>query len=98
MHTIGIGRATDGPVPGLPEQYALAAQFDEETLKEIARVGDGQYFFVDSAAKLKETYRNLSRQMSWRVRQDEVTAVFALLSASLLLFSLGLAQLRRRVV
>ncbi|AWR86897.1 vWA domain-containing protein [Meiothermus taiwanensis] len=98
VHTIGIGRATDGPVPGLPEQYALAAQFDEETLKEIARVGDGQYFFVDSAAKLKETYRNLSRQMSWRVRQDEVTAVFALLSASLLLFSLGLAQLRRRVV
>ncbi len=98
VHAIGIGRASDGPVPGLPEQYALAAQFDEETLKEIARMGDGQYYFVDSAAKLKEAYRKLSRQMTWRVRQDEVSAVFALLSALALVLSLGIGQLRRRVV
>jgi len=98
VHAIGIGRTTSGPVPGLPEQYALAAHFDEETLKEIARIGDGQYYSVDSAAKLKEAYRNLSRQMVWRVRQDEVSAVFALLSALALLLSLGIAQFRRRVV
>lgn len=98
VHTIGIGRTSAGPVPGLPEQYALAAQFDEETLKEIARVGDGQYYFVDSAAKLKEAYRSLSRLVTWRVRQDEVSAAFAMLAALALLLSLGIAQLRRRVV
>ncbi|GEM83106.1 MAG: UPF0353 protein [Meiothermus sp.] len=98
VHAIGIGRASDGAVPGLPEQYALAAQFDEEALKEIARVGDGEYFFVDSAAKLKEAYRTLTRQMTWRVRRDEATAVFSLLAAGLLALSLALAQVRRRVV
>jgi len=97
VHTIGIGRTTSGPVPGLPEVYAQAALFDEETLKEVARVGDGQYFFVDSADKLKEAYRNLTRPLLWRIRQDEVTAIFALLSAALLLLSLGIAQMRRRV-
>ncbi|GIW35082.1 VWA domain-containing protein [Meiothermus sp.] len=98
VHAIGIGRTSEGPVPGLPEQYALAAQFDEEALKEIARVGDGEYFFVDSAAKLKEAYRTLTRQMTWRVRRDEATAVFSLLAAGLLVLSLALAQVRRRVV
>lgn len=98
VHAIGIGRSSDGPVPGLPEQYALAAQFDEEALKEIARVGDGEYFFVDSAGKLREAYRNLTRQMTWRVRQDEVSALFALLTALFLLMSLGVAQFRRSVI
>lgn len=98
VHTIGIGRATEGPVPGLPEQYALAAQFDEAALKEIARVGEGEYFFVDSAGKLKEAYRKLTQQMIWRIRQDEVSAVAALLAGLLLMLSLGLVQFRRRVV
>ncbi|GIW24783.1 VWA domain-containing protein [Meiothermus sp.] len=98
VHAIGIGRTSDGPVPGLPESYALAAQFDEEALKEIARVGDGQYFFVDSASKLKEAYRNLTRQMTWRIRRDEATAYLTLLAGTLLMLSLGIAQLRRRVV
>lgn len=98
VHAIGIGRTTEGPVPGLPEQYALAAQFDEEALKEIARVGDGEYFFVDSAGKLKEAYRSLTRQMMWRIRRDEATAYLALLAGMLLMLSLGVAQLRRRVV
>lgn len=98
VHAIGIGRTTEGPVPGLPEQYALAAQFDEEALKEIARVGDGKYFFVDSAGKLKEAYRNLTRQMMWRIRRDEATAHLALLAGMLLMLSLGVAQFRRQVV
>lgn len=98
VHAIGIGRTSEGPVPGLPEQYALAAQFDEEALKEIARVGDGEYFFVDSASKLKEAYRNLTRQMMWRIRRDEATAYLALLAGMFLMLSLGVAQLRRRVV
>ena len=97
VHAIGIGRVTSGLVPGLPELYAQAAQFDEETLKEIARVGDGEYHFVDSAGKLKDAYRSLSRQMTWRVRQDEVSAAFALLAGGFLMLSLGLSQLRRRV-
>lgn len=97
VHAIGIGRTTEGPVPGLPEQYAMAAHFDEEVLKEIARVGEGEYFYVDSASKLKDAYRNLTRQMTWRVRQDEVSAVFALLAGGFLMLSLGLSQLRRRV-
>ncbi len=98
IHTIGVGRASQGPVPGLPEQYALAAQFDEETLKAIARVGEGLYFFVDSANKLKEAYRSLSRQLTWQTRPEEAGGVLALLSGGVLLASLALAAMRRKVV
>ncbi len=98
VHAIGIGRTTEGPVPGLPEQYALAAQFDEATLKEIARVGNGSYFFVDSATKLKEAYRDLTRQMTWRIRRDEATALAGLLAGVLLMLSLGVSALQRKVV
>ncbi|RDI95504.1 VWA domain-containing protein [Meiothermus sp. QL-1] len=98
IHAIGVGRVTEGPVPGLPEVYALAAQFDEATLREIARVGQGAYFFIDSASQLRETYRSLARQMVWRVRQEEVGGLLALLAGLSLAGSLALAWLRRRVV
>jgi hypothetical protein len=35
--------------------------------------------------------------MTWRARQDEVSALFALLAGGFLMLSLGVAQLRRRV-
>ena len=98
IHTIGIGRITDGPVPGLPEQYAMAAQFDEATLKDIARTTDGQYAYVTSISSLRAAYRDLTRQLQWRVRNEEATAYLSVGAGLLLMLSMVLSQLRRRVL
>ncbi len=98
INTIGIGRITDGPVPGLPQQYALAAQFDEPTLRAIAKETDGQYFYVTSISSLKSAYRDLTKDMNWKVRRDEATGLFTLSAGLLLMLSLIVSQLRRQVM
>ncbi|GEM87431.1 vWA domain-containing protein [Meiothermus granaticius] len=98
IDTIGIGRVTDGPVPGLPEGYQVAAAFDPETLRSIAQITGGEYVSVDSLSKLQQTYRSLSQKMVWKTHRDEVSGLFALGAGVLLMLSLGLSQLRRRVV
>lgn len=98
INTIGIGRITDGPVPGLPQQYALAAQFDEPTLRSIAQQTEGQYFYVTSLGSLRAAYRNLTKDMNWKVRRDEATGMFALGAALFLMLSMALSQWRRRVL
>ncbi|RIH89369.1 VWFA-related Acidobacterial domain protein [Meiothermus luteus] len=98
VHTIGIGRPSKGPVPGLPDEYALAARFDEETLREVARLTGGEYRFVDSAKELEEAYRALELGVEVRLERAEATGWLALLAGVFLLLSLALAEFRRRVV
>lgn len=98
IHTIGVGKVTDGPIPGLPEIYQSASQFDEPTLKAIAAATGGEYVFVDSAQKLKSTFQNLSRSVTWTTRKDEVSALPAFGAGILLGASLLLSSLRRKVM
>jgi Ca-activated chloride channel family protein len=98
IHTIGVGKLTDGPIPGLPEMYQNASQFDEPTLKAIASATGGEYVFVDSAQKLKNTFQNLSRSVTWTTRKDEVTAMPAFSAGVLLGASLLLSAMRRKVM
>ncbi|PZA07110.1 MULTISPECIES: VWA domain-containing protein [unclassified Meiothermus] len=98
IHTIGVGRVTEGPVPGLENVYQWAAYFDEEVLKQIAAITGGKYFFVNSAGKLRETYQQLSRSFVWKVKQDEVSGIATLAAGVFLLSSLVLSELRRQVV
>ena len=98
IHTIGIGKIANGPVPGLPDYLQWAAVFDEKALRDVAKVTDGEYFFVDSASELKTVYAQLSRALVWKYRRDEASALFALAAAALLLLSISLSQVGRRVV
>jgi Ca-activated chloride channel family protein len=97
IHTIGVGRVTEGPVPGLEDVYQWAAYFDEGVLKQIAAITGGKYFFVSSAGKLRETYQQLSQSFAWKVRQDEASGMVTLGAGIFLLGSLILSQLRRQV-
>jgi Ca-activated chloride channel family protein len=98
IHTIGVGRVTDGPIPGLPEMYQNASQFDEPTLRAVAQATGGEYVFVDSAQKLKDTFKTLSRSVTWSTRKDEVSALPALGAGMLLGLSLLLSSARRKVM
>ncbi len=97
VHTVGVGTLSDGPIPGIPERYWFAARFDEAMLRTIAEETGGRFVFVDSAGELRDVYRDLGRSLVWRFRREEATAVAALAASLLLLLSLGIGRLRRRV-
>jgi Ca-activated chloride channel homolog len=98
VHTIGVGSPASGPVPGAPEGMQAMMRFDETTLRTIAEESGGRFAFVDSAEELHNVYRELGQALVWRFRRDEATALASLAAAALLLASLGLGELRRRVV
>ncbi|MER3444953.1 MAG: hypothetical protein C4333_12905, partial [Meiothermus sp.] len=86
--------AAAGRAPGL----WWAARFDEETLRSIAQATGGEYYFVDSAGALKQTYSDLGRSVVWDYHRDEATG-YAVMAATLcLLASLLLGEWRRRVI
>ena len=98
VHTIGVGTLGDGPVPGIPARYQWAARFDEVTMKRVAEETGGEFVFVESAEALKDVYKNLNRDLVWRLRREEATAFVALAAAILLFISLSLRQLQRQLL
>ncbi|WP_027893591.1 vWA domain-containing protein [Calidithermus chliarophilus] len=98
VHTIGVGSVTEGPIPGIEPRLWWAARFDEETLRSIAQATGGEYYFVDSASALKQTYSDLSRSVVWDYHRDEATGYAVMAAVACLLASLLLGEWRRRVI
>jgi Ca-activated chloride channel family protein len=109
IHTIGIGTGSTpiggdpfGGVLGAPGQVMV--DFDESTLKEIARLTNGVYFNAKSLESFKEIYHQIDRLSQTEQQQPvqpiihELFAPWATLGLITLLLSLGLqASLFRRI-
>jgi len=94
VYTVGFG-TTKGEVIGF-EGWSFRVRLDEDTLKQVALMTRGEYFYAGTAADLKKVYQSLNARLSLEKRETEVTAVasavaglFALLAGvlSLLWFS-----------
>jgi Ca-activated chloride channel family protein len=88
VYTVGIGTVA-GETIGF-EGWSMHVRLDEETLKTIADVTRGEYFYAGSAADLKKVYQNLNSKLVLETRKTEVTALFAAAAA---LLALGAALL-----
>ena len=71
----------------------MRVRLDEETLKRIADITRGEYFFAASATDLRKVYNSLSSRFLLEKKEPEITAFFggaaavaALLSGLLSLF------------
>jgi Ca-activated chloride channel family protein len=91
VHTIGVGSPLTAATP-----YAPFASFDEAELRGIADATGGRYFSVGSAEQLDQVYKELGREIGWRVQRTEMTAVLSLVAGLLLASSLMVAA--RRIV
>jgi Ca-activated chloride channel family protein len=101
VHTIGIGSG-QAPLGGqgisglLAGQAAQMADFDEATLKEVARTTGGVYFNATSLEGFKEVYRQIDKLSETEQRQpqkplvDELFAPFAMAGLLALLLSITL--------
>jgi Ca-activated chloride channel family protein len=91
VFTVGIG-TPEGEVMSF-EGWRVRVKLDEETLKNVANMTRGQYFFAGDAAELKKVYRSLNSRFVLEKKETEITALFSAVAALLALASAGLSLL-----
>ncbi len=91
VFTVGIG-TTSGEVIGF-EGWSMRVRLDEQTLKQIANMTLGEYFYAGTATDLKKVYQTLNARVVMEKKQTEITALFAAAAAATALLSALLSLL-----
>jgi Ca-activated chloride channel family protein len=73
VYTVGIGTAA-GEIIGA-EGWSMRVRLDEETLKTIATLTRGEYFYAGNAADLTKVYKALNTRLAFEKRATEITAL-----------------------
>jgi len=89
VYTVGIG-TTSGETIGF-EGWSMRVRLDEETLKNISVLTQGEYFYAGTAEDLKKVYESLSSRMVVERKETEISALFAALGALLSVMAAGLS-------
>jgi Ca-activated chloride channel family protein len=90
VYTVGFG-TTSGEIIGF-EGWSFRVRLDEETLKTVATMTRGEYFYAGTAADLKKVYQTLNSRLSLEKKETEIAALFAGAGA-LLAIAAGLLSL-----
>lgn len=69
----------------------MRVRLDEETLKQVALLTRGEYFFAGTSEDLKKVYQSLTSKLVVEKRETEITALFAALGALLAAVAAGLS-------
>ncbi len=91
IFTVGIGTA-EGEIIHVGG-WSIHVSLDEEALKTIAGLTDGDYYNARSAADLKGIYHSLSARFTLEKKETEITALFAGIAGALAVLSCGLSLL-----
>ncbi|NBO02803.1 MAG: VWA domain-containing protein [Betaproteobacteria bacterium] len=86
VHTVAFG-TEHGVIPGY-EGYSFFVKVDQETLKAVAQITGGQYFYAATAEELVSAYQALQGKLTLEKKQTELS--FAALT---LMFALGMAAI-----
>jgi len=89
VYTVGFGTA-NGAMVGI-EGMSIYMRFDEATLKSIAEITHGEYFYAGTAEDLKKIYQDLNAKLVLEKKGTEITMLFTALAALLALTSVGLS-------
>jgi len=91
VFTVGVGTPNGEILVG--EGWSMRVRLDEETLKSIANVTGGEYFYAGTAPDLKKIYRSLNAKFVLEKKETEITALFAAAAALAALVSALLSLL-----
>jgi Ca-activated chloride channel family protein len=89
VYTVGVG-TPEGKIIGF-EGWSMRVRLDEETLKGIADLTRGEYFYAGNAVDLKKVYQALNARLVLERKKTEVTALFAAVAALFALVSAALS-------
>ena len=85
IYPVGIG-SPEGVVVQI-DGFNVLSRLEQKTLKEIASLTNGAYYYAADSESLHEIYRNVDLQLTIRGEKMEVTALFA--GLGLLFFLVG---------
>ena len=89
VYTVGVG-TTSGETIGF-EGWSMRVRLDEETLKQVALLTRAEYFYAGTAQDLVKVYESLSSKLVVERKETEVTALFGLLAAALVVAAAALS-------
>src|SRR3954453_14191942 len=90
IFTVGVG-TTEGKVVGF-DGWSMHVRLDEETLRAIADLTRGEYFYAGNAVDLKKIYQTMNTRLVMETKKTEVGAFFSAAAAFLVLVA-GLLSL-----
>ncbi len=88
VYTVAFG-TPDGFIPGFDRSFYAAV--DERTLQTMALLTEGEFFKAENAEQLAGIYEQLTTKFELERSQTEVSALFAVLSALLVLIASALS-------
>jgi Ca-activated chloride channel family protein len=91
IYTVGVG-TTSGDIIHF-EGWSMRVLLDEASLKKIADITHGEYFYAATAADLHKVYETLSTRLVLEKKDTEITALFSAVAALLALVSAFLSVL-----
>jgi Ca-activated chloride channel family protein len=91
VYTVGIGTQS-GELIGA-EGWSMRVRLDEQALKTIANLTQGEYFYAGNAPDLQKIYKNLNTKLFFEQKETEITALFAAAAAVVALLSALLSLL-----
>jgi Ca-activated chloride channel homolog len=91
IFTVGFGTKS-GETIGF-EGWSMRVRLDEETLKAIANITHGEYFYAGSATDLKKVYQSLNDRLVLEKKDMEISALFSAAAAAVALVSALLSLL-----
>ena len=71
------------------EGWSMRVRLDEDTLKTIANITRGEYFYAGTATDLKKVYQGMNSKMVLQKQQSEITALFVAAAAVFVLLGAG---------
>ncbi|HKE40704.1 MAG TPA: VWA domain-containing protein [Casimicrobiaceae bacterium] len=89
VYTVGIG-TTKGELLGA-EGWSMRVRLDEPSLKQIANLTQGEYFYAGTANDLKKVYETLNAKVVLEKKETEITAFFAAAAAVIALLAAALS-------
>jgi len=85
VYTVGLG-TVNGEVVGF-EGWSFRVRLDEDTLKQVASVTRGEYFYAGTATDLNKVYETLNTRLILETRETEISALVSALAALLALLA-----------
>jgi Ca-activated chloride channel family protein len=89
IYTVGVG-TPEGKVVGI-EGWSMHVRLDEETLKAIADLTRGEYFYAGNAVDLTKIYKALNSRFVMETKKTEVGALFTAAAGVLVLLAAALS-------
>jgi Ca-activated chloride channel homolog len=83
IYTVGFGTVEGGTI-GF-EGWSAYVRLDAETLKAVADITRGEYFYAGTSADLKKVYEGLTTKLTLEKKDTEITFIFVAGAAALLL-------------